>query len=622
MSRSRFAPAEVDVSYRSDGAMVLRSPRPLGDVPRSLVEVLARWAERAPDRPFLAERADRSRPGAPGWRTVSYAEAWAAARSLGQALLQRGLGPERPLLILSEGSVDHALLALGAMSAGVPVAPVSAAYSLQSKDFAKLRAIASQLTPGLTFAETGAYARALEALPSRGPVVMSRDLLPGAEPLSALLQTPAPPGPPASTGPDTVAKVLFTSGSTGQPKGVINTQRMLCSNQEMLAAGWPFLRERPPVLCDWLPWSHTFGANHNFNLVLWHGGTLYIDDGKPAPALIDRTVQAFGDVSPTLYVNVPRGFDAFAPFLEQDAALRERFFSRLEVVFYAAAALSQPAWDRWMALVRKSGRDVSFVSAWGSTETSPLATQVHEEIDRPGPIGLPPPGAEVKLVPHAGKLEMRVRGPHVTPGYWRAPELTAAAFDGEGFYRIGDAGRFVDPADPRRGLAFDGRLAEDFKLSSGSWVRVGALRLAVVSAAAPLVQDAAICGHDRDGVGALLFLDARACAALAGAPASAPPPLPELARHPELRRAITLKLAAHNARAGGDTLCVRRALLLDEPPSIDAGEITDKGYLNQRAVLERRAAQVARLYAGRGGDGAGSGDPDLLEIGQGGPPVQ
>ncbi|HYV48214.1 MAG TPA: feruloyl-CoA synthase [Myxococcaceae bacterium] len=586
MSSARFAPAEVDVSYRADGSAVLRSPRPLGDHPRTLPEVLARWAKVDPSRPFLAERADRTAPGAPGWRTVTYGEAHAAARSLGQALLDRGLGPERPLLILSDNSVDHALLALGAMTAGVPVAPASAAYSLQSKDFAKLRAIASLLAPGLVFAETAAYGRALDALD-----------LPVAGPLAALL--PTRPGPAleaaaAAVGPDTVAKVLFTSGSTGHPKGVINTQRMLCANQAMLAAGWRFLEERPPVLVDWLPWSHTFGGNHNFNLVLWHGGTLYVDDGKPAPGLIDRTAEAFRDVASTLYVNVPRGFDAFAPLLEKDAALRERFFSRLEVVFYAAAALSQPAWDRWMAMVRASGRDVSFVSAWGSTETSPLATQVHEEIDRPGTIGLPPPGAEVKLVPNAGKLELRVRGPHVTPGYWRAPELTAAAFDEEGFYRIGDAGRFADPRDPRRGLVFDGRLAEDFKLGSGSWVRVGALRLAIVSAGAPLVQDAAICGHDRDEVGALLFLDPRGCAALIGA--AAPPPLPELARHPEVRRAVAEKLAAHNARGGGDTLTVRHAILLEEPPSIDAGEITDKGYLNQRAVLERRAALVERLY--------------------------
>jgi feruloyl-CoA synthase len=397
----------------------------------------------------------------------------------------------------------------------------------------------------------------------------------------------------AAVGPDTIAKVLFTSGSTGQPKGVINTQRMLTANQEMLACGWPFLRARPPVVVDWLPWSHTFGGNHNFNLVLFAGGTFYVDDGKPAPARIERTLAALADVAPTLYFNVPRGYDLLLPHLERDRELCARFFSQLDLLFYAAAALPEPLWRRLTALVRAHGRDIPLVSAWGATETSPLATQVHYALDSAGNIGLPVPGVELKLSPSGGKLEARVRGPNITPGYWRAVDLSRDAFDEEGYYRTGDAMRWHDPSDPRRGLVFDGRLAEDFKLTSGSWVRVGALRLAVLTAAAPLVQDAVIAGHDRDYVAALLFVDGDACT-----------------RAGEWRAALAGKLRAHNRAVGQPGLSVRRAIVAVEPPSIDAGEITDKGYLNQRAILQRRADVITRLYA----DLATEGDSEVLVI--------
>jgi feruloyl-CoA synthase len=599
-----FAPAEVEVSYRADGSVLLRSPRRLGAHAATLGEPLRRWAREAPDRDFLIERDERVEGG---WRRVSYAAAHATARSIGQALLARGLGPERPVMVISDNSVDHALLALGALLVGVPIAPISAAYSLQSSDHGKLRVAFDALTPGLVYAEKGAlFARALAALPS-GPEVVTSDDTPGTTPFAQLAGhavTGEVDNAAGRVGLDTVAKVLFTSGSTGRPKGVINTHRMLCSNQQGLLEGWPFLSDRPPVVVDWLPWSHTFGGNHNFNLVLWNGGTLCVDRGKPTPALIGETVATLREVSPTVYFNVPRGFDALLPHLERDEALCARFFARLDLLFYAAAALPEPTWARLTALARRvRGQAVPFVSAWGSTETSPLVTQVHFPIDRAGVIGLPVPGVEIKLTPSGSKQEIRVKGPCVSPGYWRDPERMPSLTDGEGFYCIGDAARLVDPADPRQGLAFDGRIAEDFKLSSGTWVHVGALRLALIKAAAPLVQDAVLAGHDRDHPTALLFLDPAACAALDPAAQG----LAALAKSPLVREAITRSLRAHREQvAGQSSACVARVLLLDEPPSIDAGEITDKGYLNQRAILDRRAPLVALL------DNASA--PEVLQI--------
>jgi len=567
-SRLRFAPVRVRVERRADGALVLGSGHALGDYARCVGDWLVRWAREAPDRVFLAERR------AEGWRTVSYAQALEAARRIGQALLERGLGPERPVAILSDNSVDHALLALGAMHAGVPVAPISPAYSLMSRDFAKLRAILALLEPGLVWCDDAQrYGPALAAVGAR------------AEPIDRLLEAEAGARIDeafAAIGPDSVAKILFTSGSTGMPKGVVNTHRMLCASQQALAQGWPFVEERPPVLVEWLPWNHTFGGNHDFNLVLRNGGSLYVDAGKPVPGLVETTVRNLREISPTLYFNVPRGFDLLLPHLEQDVELRRSFFRRLDVVFYAGAALPQNLWERLETLaLAERGGELAMLSAWGSTETSPLATQVHFPIERAGVIGVPVPGCEIKLVPSGGKLEARVRGANVTPGYWRRPDLTAAAFDAEGFYRIGDALRLADPQDPAKGLVFDGRVAEDFKLSTGTWVHVGALRLRLIAAADPLVQDAVIAGHDRDEVGALLFLSAAAKA------------MPAEALRARLREALH-RLAADGVAS---STLPRRLLVLEEPPSIDAGEITDKGYLNQRAVLERRAAMVERLYA-------------------------
>jgi feruloyl-CoA synthase len=566
-SRLRFAAAEVDVERRQDGTLVLRSPQKLRALERCVGEWLAKWAQQSPERTFLAERQGD------GWRKLSYAQALDGARRVGEALLERGLGPGKPLAILSDNSIDHGLLALGAMHAGVPVAPISPAYSLMSKDFAKLKAIFELLRPGLVWADDPRrFAAALGAVGAEAvPLAPLLDRSPGARIDEAF----------ARVGPDTVAKILFTSGSTGLPKGVINTQRMLVANQQMLAQVWPFLEDRVQTIVDWLPWNHTFGGNFCFNMMLRNGGSFTIDGGKPAPGLIETTARNLKEVSPTLYFNVPRGFDLLLPFLERDAALRRSFFRDLDMLFYAAAALPQNLWQRLeaMAMAEKNG-ELAMISSWGSTETAPSAAAVHYHIERAGVIGLPNPGCELKLVPAAGKLEVRVRGPHVTPGYFRRDDLTRAAFDEEGFYRIGDAMKFADPAAPQKGLVFDGRLAEDFKLSSGTWVHVGAVRVKLIAAGNPLIQDAVITGHDRDEVGALVF----------------PSPAAKDLAPATLRAKVASALKALAAE-GGSSMHPVRALITADPPSIDANEITDKGYLNQRAVLERRAALVEKLHA-------------------------
>ncbi len=599
----KFLEPAVEVRPAAGGAQVLRSPVPLGPYARSVGAWLEDWAARTPERVFLAERG----PGG-GWRRMTYAEVRLAVRNVAQALLARGLDADRPVVILSDNSIAHALLALAALHVGIPVAPVSPAYSLLSKDFAKLRYLLEKVRPGLIFAADGSFfAPALAAartVPGPETVEIVVDVHPppglGATPFAALHEVAAGPAVDAAfarVGPDTVAKILFTSGSTGLPKGVINTQRMLCSNQQALLQVWPFLKDKPPVAVDWLPWNHTYGGNNNFHSVLANGGTLYIDEGKPAPGLIEKTVANLREVPTTVYQNVPRGYDMLLPYLERDAALRRTFFRDLDVIVYAGAALPQHLWTRLENLaIAETGQRIVMVSAWGSTETAPMATMVHYPIDRAGVIGLPVPGTEVKLVPNAGKLELRVRGPNVTPGYWRDEALTRAAFDEEGFYRIGDAGRFSDPGQPVLGLEFDGRIAEDFKLLSGTWVHMGNLRVRAIAAAAPVAQDIVVTGHDREEVGLLIFPNPAGIRMLCpDLPQDAP--LARMVARPEVRLRVEAALKAMAAEATGSSLRPTRALLLEEPPQIDAGEITDKGYINQRAVLNRRAALVERLYA-------------------------
>jgi len=582
------------------GGMILRSPQELGAYPDSQSDWIAEWAAKTPETTFVADRS-----GADGdWRRVGYADFFQQVKCIGQAVLNRGLSVDRPVMILSDASVNHALLNYGAMHVGVPVTPVSAAYSLMSQDFGKLKYILSVVTPGLIYVEDGSkFAKALSSVDLDGAEFVVAQNPPDGmdvtafDDLLSVAPTEAVDEAAAKVGPDTIAKFLFTSGSTGQPKGVINTQRMLCSNQQGMAQVWTFLEDHPPVTVDWLPWSHTFGGNHNINMMLRNGGTMYIDAGKPAPCLIEQTVANLKEISPTLYYNVPRGFDMLLPFMEKDPALRDNFFKDLDVIFYAAAALTQQAWERIENLsVQSLGEKVMLVSGWGATETAPDCTHVHWPISKAGVIGVPIPGTELKLIPNEEKLEIRVRGPNVMPGYWKNEELTAEMFDEDGFYCIGDAVKFEDPDRPEKGIVFDGRVSENFKLSSGTWVFVGGLRTNVVNAVQNIIQDTAIAGQDEAELGILVFPNIAGCRALCP-DLAADASLAEVIARPEVRDALKAGLQAYNTEHPGSSTRIKRALLMDEPPNIDANEITDKGYLNQRAVIARRAALVEKLYS-------------------------
>jgi feruloyl-CoA synthase len=593
-----FATPDIVAERRADGSIRLKSATPLRPVARCAGDWLEHWARQTPERIFLGERSSAEVP----WTTVTYQEALRQVRAAGAWILSQGMSARRPLMILSDNSIEHALFALGAMHVGVPVASISPAYSLMSKDFDKLKSMITLLAPGAIYVSSlKAFAPALAAIkPLHAATIVSGDT-DGSDAISfsaiaATPETDAVESAFASITPDTIAKFLFTSGSTGTPKAVINTQRMLTSSQQAKAQTWPFLEHAQGdlVILDWLPWSHTFGANHNFNLVLRNGGTLYIDGGKPAPGLFAASLANLRSVMPTVYFNVPRGFDMLIAALREDEELRRRFFSEVKFAFYAGAALPQNLWDALQDLsIKTTGRAMPMVSAWGSTETSPLATDCHFQAERSGNIGVPTPGTELKLVPSGDKLEVRVRGPNVTPGYWKALELTAKAFDADGFYLIGDAVTFADPERPERGLFFDGRVAEDFKLNSGTWVSVGTLRVAGIAALAPLAQDIVVSGHGGDHVRFLVFPNAAACRAHAGLADSAS--VIEVIGHEKVRTAIAQGLAKLKAQGGGSSTFATRAVLLSEPASVDGGEITDKGYINQRAVLTRRADSVAML---------------------------
>jgi feruloyl-CoA synthase len=593
-----FATPAVVAERRADGSIWLRSTTPLQPAARCVGDWLEHWVRQTPERIFLGERAGVDAP----WTTITYTDALRQVRSAGAWILAKGMSAQRPLVILSDNSIEHALFALGAMHVGVPVASISPAYSLMSKDFDKLKNMITLLDPGAIYVSSlKPFTPALAAIkPLHTATIVSGDI-DGSEPVSfqtvaATPETDAVAKAFAGISPDTIAKFLFTSGSTGTPKAVINTQRMLTSSQQAKAQTWPFLEHAQGdlVILDWLPWSHTFGANHNFNLVLRNGGTLYIDGGKPAPGLFAASLANLRSVMPTVYFNVPRGFDMLIAALRDDEELRRRFFNEVKFAFYAGAALPQNLWDALEDLsIKTTGRAMPMVSAWGSTETSPLATDCHFQAERSGNIGVPIPGTELKLVPSGDKLEVRVRGPNVMPGYWKAPELTAKAFDAEGFYLIGDAVTFADPERPERGLFFDGRVAEDFKLNSGTWVSVGTLRVAGIAALAPLAQDIVVTGHGGDHVRFLVFPNVAACRAHAGLADSTG--IEDVIASQKVRAAIAQGLAELKAQGVGSSTHATRALLLAEPASVDGGEITDKGYINQRAVLTRRAAAVAKL---------------------------
>lgn len=592
-----FAPTTVNLARRDDGSFIFSAIQQLEPFSPSLGSLLDYWAKATPERVFLAERMQQDK-----WRTQTYAQAAYAAYAIAQGLIERGLDQSKPVMVLSGNSIDHALLMLGCFLADVPIAPISPAYSLMSKDFSKLKYIHDLVSPKLIYvSEISSFQAAIEVIKPDAELVSSNvnDHALTVTPFTDLLCSPTAEVYDRAqkvTG-ESIAKILFTSGSTGLPKGVINTHKMLCANQQSARQCWPFLLKMPPVLLDWLPWNHTFGGNHNFNMVLRNGGTLYIDGGKPAPNLIDQTIANLHDVSPNIYFNVPAGYAALLPYLEKDDFLAGKFFKNLKLIFYAAAALPQDLWGRLEELaIRHLGYRVLMTSAWGSTETSPLATSAHFPIEKAGNIGVPVPGVEIKLLPSGTKMELRVRGPNVTPGYYKKPDLTRAAFDEEGFYCIGDAGRLASLEEPEKGLIFDGRLAEDFKLNTGTWVHVGALRVAILAACSPILQDAVICGHDRDEVGILVWPNLAVCREIVKN-TEAYADLEELLARPELIKILYQGLSRYNSENLTSSTRIARLYVMLEPPSIDENEITDKGYINQRAVLERRAHLVERLFA-------------------------
>jgi feruloyl-CoA synthase len=593
-----FGDPAVTVDRRDDGTIYLRPKIALGEYPVRLTDRLLHWAKAEPNRIFMAERDARG-----GWRQVTYAQLLGFVRHIASGLLARGLSAERPIVILSGNSVDHALLAFGALYAGIPFCPVSPAYSLVSKDYGKLSYLMKLLTPGLVFADDATtFADALAAnVPGATEIVASRGEVPGRKvtKLADLMATPEHPGLDAahgSIGPDTIAKFLLTSGSTGNPKAVINTQRMICANQVMIRETMAFLKDEPPVIVDWLPWNHTFGGNHNIGLTLYNGGSMYLDAGKPMPGGIEETVRNLRDISPTVYFNVPKGYESLLPYLRDDKALRAKFFHRLHAMFFSGAALSPFIWNSLDELaVQETGFRVPMLTGLGATETAPFFMSVNPVTSRSGHVGLPVSGNDAKLVPNNGKLEVRGRGPNVTPGYWRQPELTAAAFDEEGFYKFGDALKPVDPNDFDQGFDFDGRIAEDFKLASGTWVSVGPLRARFVAACAPLVRDVVISGINRDEVSALVVLDLDGCRLI-----NPTLPLDDLAAtasDPLIRAAFHERFMKFLSTSTGSSTRITRAVLLDTPLSIDRGEVTDKGSINQRAVLDHRSGLIDLLYS-------------------------
>ncbi|MBB5321741.1 feruloyl-CoA synthase [Marinobacter oulmenensis] len=591
----------VDVEYRNDGSQVVRCDTGLDAYARTLTDRLELFAEQAPDRVFLAQRASDEH-----WQKLTYAQALKKVRAIASWLLTQDLSAERPVAILSGNSTEHLLMALGAMYIGVPYSPISTAYSLISTDFGKLRHVFETITPGLIFVDNlGPYRDAIDAVAPETQVVAINsdhaldDCRNRVTPFADLLEaadTEAVDAANDQVDGETIAKFLFTSGSTGLPKAVINTQGMLCANQVMINSVMAFLKEEPPVMLDWLPWNHTFGGNHNAGIALYNGGTLYIDGGKPTESAIGITLNNLREVAPTVYFNVPKGFELLVKKLQEHPDIARSFFSRLKLTYFAAAGLSQHIWDALDELaIQYTGKKVPMLTGLGSTETAPAALFASIEECASGVIGVPAPGVAIKLVPNGGKLEARIKAPTIMPGYWRAPELTAKAYDDEGYYCLGDAFKYLDPDRPERGFRFDGRVSEDFKLDTGTWVSAGTLRAHVIHFFAPYVQDVVITGHNKSYVGALVFPDWQHCRELV--PAGSDRDNLELARHPHLREVFQQKLEAMAEHATGSSTEVKRMLLLTDPPDIDRHEITDKGSINQRAVLENRAGLVDRLYS-------------------------
>ena len=606
----QFGVTRAVLSEGAGGARYLRAEQALQPCAHRITDRLLHWAHVAPQRTWMAQRVRHTDGTTGDWRHISYAQALSSARNIAQALITRGLSTERPVAILSENDLEHALLALGCIYAGVPYCPVSPAYCTVSTDFEKLRHVLRSVTPALVYASHGGrYGKAIAAAVGHDVEVCIGD---GAEhiggshrvgnfaSLLGSIATPAVDAAMQATGPDTIVKFLFTSGSTKLPKAVINTQRMWCANQQQMRQSMPVLATETegqhPVLVDWLPWNHTFGGNHNFGLNLYNGGTFYIDDGKPVPALIGETLRNLREIAPTVYFNVPTGFEAIANAMKTDGVLRRNLLSRVKMFFYAGAALAQPVWDSLhQTQEAEMGERIVMGTGLGMTESGPFGIFVTNPNVRAGDLGLPTPGLELKLVPTAGKTEVRYRGPNITPGYWRAPEETAQHFDEEGFFCTGDAVTWIDPADIHLGLKFDGRIAEDFKLATGTFVSVGPLRARIIAAGAPYVQDVVVTGLNLKEVGALVFPTA-ACRFLSGLPTDAS--LQQVLQSAPVQGHFQSVLDTLAQSGTGSASRVARLHLMAEPPSIDKGEVTDKGSINQRAVLQHRAALVDALHDG------------------------
>jgi feruloyl-CoA synthase len=593
-----WLPRDIAVERRPYGVLVLRSRIPLQPYERHLPAFLNKWAAERPDRTWLAQRRGAQRQ----WCKLTYARAKRTVDALTQALLDLHIGDDRPLAILSGNSMEHALMTMASMQARIAAAPISPAYSLLSQDHAKLRAIFRLIRPGAVFAQNGlVFERALAALDLDGVTLIHVDQPPQGrrslafDDIENTAVTPAVTASVAAIEPHTIGKLLFTSGSTGTPKAVINTQQMMCANVAMQRQVRSRSGDTPQVLLDWMPWNHTMGGNAAFNLILADGGSLYIDDGRPQPGLFDETLRNLREISPSYFANVPVGYAMLVTALERDRELCGKFFSNLQLLAYGGARLPDDLYDRMQALaIRTTGERIVFYTGWGSTETAPVATGTYWDTERVGLIGLPFPAVELKMVPSGTKYELRLRGITITPGYYRNPDLTASAFDEEGFYKIGDAGVFVNPAEPVQGLIFAGRVAEDFKLATGTFVHVGSLRVAAIAAASPILRDALITGHDRPYIGLLGWLNLDACRQMLGRPSAT---LEDLVQDPTLLAHLRESLRALNETAGkASSMRIERALLMSEPPSMDGNELTDKGYINQRAGLERRTAHVETLY--------------------------
>ena len=595
----RVASLGAIVDRRADGVTYVRSPQPLGEYPARVTDRLEYWATQAPERVFLAQRG----PGGGGWQTITYAHALLRVRRLARGLLDHGLSQEKPLMILSGNSVEHGLLALAAMHAGIPYAPIAPAYSLAVKEFAALSYVWQNFAPAMVFADDAArFARPLKSVLQAGTKVVHHSSRPEGIPSFSLAElecsdpTSAVDAAHSRVTPDSIAKILYTSGSTGLPKGVITTHRMLCSNQQMLCEVLQFLADEPPVLCDWLPWNHTFGGSHNFGIALHNGGSLYIDAGKPTKELFGETIRNLREVPTTAYFNVPKAYEMLVEHLRADEDLRKNFFSRLNCLFFAAAGLSQHIWDDLQDLAFETcGEEILVITGLGATESSPYALSTGIDGAAAGHLGLPVPGVELKLVPIEEKTEARLRGPSITPGFWRRPELNAVAFDEENYYRLGDAVKFLDPENLLKGFLFDGRLNEDFKLSSGTWVRVGPLRMRLLSHFGILLQDVVIAGPDREFTSALFFPALEVCRKLcADLPESAT--ATDVLTRREIRAVFRERMQSFAEASTGSTTRVERGILLESPPSLEVQEITDKGTINQKTVLKNRAGLVEDLY--------------------------